>query len=363
MNHLLSKPLYGMAGLLLLAVLMAGLLTGCSQSEAQSSVAESLSSVKVETLGELAPAINRRFVGRVDAVSSVDLSFQVGGRLTELPVQQGRLLPRGSLLAALDARDYQLALEQAQVQQQQARRDLDRKRSLLTNNSVPRAVVEEAQDQLRLAELAVESAQRNLSYTRITAPSDVLITRRLADRFVNLQPGTPVVRVQDVTEYRVHISVPEDLVRLVSGPELVEAELLLPGDEEQRLPLGYREHATEPDQVVQTYQVTFGFERPKDLNLLPGMTATVLVTATPQLHAADQLNVPVAALNSLPDGSLYLWVYDPQTSEVHQRKVSVGAMGGERVQLISGVQAGEQVVTAGTTRLQEGMRVRPFSQL
>lgn len=342
-------------------LLLAAALVGCSQSEAQNSAAESLASVKVETLGELAPAISRRFVGRVDAISSVDLSFQVGGRLTELPVQQGRLLPKGSLLAALDARDYQLALEQAQIQQQQTLRDLNRKRSLLDNNSVPRATVEEAEDQLRLAQLRVESAQRNLSYTRITAPSDVLITRRLADRFVNLQPGTPVVRVQDVTEFRVHISVPEDLVRLVSSPELVKAELLLPGGEDQRMLLEYREHATEPDQVVQTYQVTFGFERPKDLNLLPGMTATVLVTAAPQLRGADQLDVPVAALNSAADGSFYLWVFDPQTSEVRQRSVRVGVMGGERVQLLSGVQTGEQVITAGTSRLREGMRVRPFS--
>lgn len=357
MNRFLSQSLYGITGLLLIS----GLLSGCNLSEAQSSTAESLASVKVETLGELAPAISRRFVGRVDAVSSVDLSFQVGGRLTELPVQQGRLLPKGSLLAALDARDYQLALEQAQVQQQQAQRDLNRKRSLLDNNSVPRAVVEEAEDQLRLAQLAVESAQRNLSYTRITAPSDVLITRRLADRFVNLQPGTPVVRVQDVTEFRVHISVPEDLVRLVSSPDLVKAELLLPGGEEQRLPLEYREHATEPDQVVQTYQVTFGFERPETLNLLPGMTAIVLVTASPQLRPADQLDVPVAALGSAANGGFFLWIFDPQTHQVHQRSVRVGALGGERVQVLSGVQAGEQVITAGTSRLREGMRVRPFS--
>jgi multidrug efflux pump subunit AcrA (membrane-fusion protein) len=82
MKDFLNKPLYGMASLLL----MAGLLTGCNLSEAQSSAAESLASVKVETLGELAPVISRRFVGRVDAVSSVDLSFQVGGHLTELLV-------------------------------------------------------------------------------------------------------------------------------------------------------------------------------------------------------------------------------------------------------------------------------------
>jgi RND family efflux transporter MFP subunit len=353
-----------MKALLLLpaGLLLTGLLVGCSPSEAQTGQAASLTSVRVETLGELAPSVNRRFVGRVDAVSSVDLSFQVGGRLTELPVQQGRLLPKGSLLAALDPADYQLALSQAEVQLAQARRDLERKRSLLENNSVPRAVVEEAEDQLRLAQLNVESAGRNLSYTRIEAPYDLLVTRRLVDRFVNLQAGTPVVRVQDVTEYRVHISVPEDLVRLVSNPDQVRAELLLPGNEQQRLLLEYREHATEPDQVVQTYQVTYGFQRPEGLNLLPGMTATVLVTAGPQLLARDQLDIPVAALSSTPDGRHFVWIFDPESGEVRRRQIQVGDVSGERVAVHSGLLAGEQIITAGTSRLREGMRVRPFSQ-
>jgi len=341
---------------------MTVMLAGCSPSEAQTQERHSLSSVRVETLGEQMSAASRRFVGRVDAVSSVDLSFQVGGRLLELPVQQGRLLPKGSLLARLDPADYQLALDEAEVRLQQAERDLQRKQTLLTHNSVPRAVVDEAEDQKRLAQLAVDSAQRNLSYTSIHAPFDLLVTRRLADRYVNLQAGTPVVRVQDVTEFRVHISVPEDLVRGVRDADKVQAELVLPDLPQERIPLEYREHATEPDQVVQTYQVTFGFERLEDLNLLPGMTATVVITAQPTAEAERKLDLPLSAINSAEDGSLYIWIFNPETGEVQQRSVAVGKLEGDRVELISGAQAGEQVITAGNSRLREGMRVRPFSQ-
>ncbi|WP_027849599.1 efflux RND transporter periplasmic adaptor subunit [Marinospirillum minutulum] len=341
-------------------------LLGLTTSQAKdnpslSTSAQAVSSVRVETLGELAPAISRRFVGRVDAVSNVNLSFQVAGRLINLPVKQGRLLPKGSLLAELDATDYKLALEQAEVRLKQAQRDVDRKHSLLKTNSIPRAVVDEAEDQLRLAELAVEAAERNLSYTRLEAPSDVLITRRLADRYGNLAAGTPVVRVQDVTEFRAHISVPEDLVRLVSNPDYIKAKLLLPNDEETSIPLEYREHATEPDQVVQTYQVTFGFERPKDLNLLPGMTVTVVVNADPLLYPADQLDVALSALNTANDGSYFLWVFDPALGQVTKRQAKVGRVSGDRVELLSGAKAGEQVITSGGSHLREGMKVKPFS--
>lgn len=326
-----------------------------------SATSQSVASVRVETLGELAPAISRRFVGRVDAVSNVNLSFQVAGRLTNLPVKQGRLLPKGSLLAELDATDYKLSLEQAKIRLKQAQRDADRKHSLMKSNSVPRAVVDEAEDQLRLAEIAVEAAERNLSYTRLEAPSDVLITRRLADRYGNLAAGTPVVRVQDVTEFRVHISVPEDLVRLVSTPDLIQAKLLLPNNEEAFIPLEYREHATEPDQVVQTYQVTFGFERPEKLNLLPGMTVTVVVTADPLLHKADHLDVALSALNTANDGSYYLWIFNQDLNQVTKRNIKVGRINGDRVELLSGATAGEEVITSGGSHLHEGMKVKPFS--
>jgi len=322
---------------------------------------QAISSVRVETLGELAPAISRRFVGRVDAVSSVNLSFQVAGRLVNLPIQQGRLLPKGSLLAELDAADYKLALEQAKVRLKQAQRDVDRKHLLLKTNSVPKAVVDEAEDQLRLAQIAVEAAERNLSYTRLEAPSDVLISRRLVDRYVNLGVGTPVVRVQDVTEFRVHISVPEDLVRLVSNPDLIKAKLLLPNNEEAFIPLEYREHATEPDPVVQTYQVTFGFERPEKLNLLPGMTVAVVIMADPLLHPSDQLDIAVSALNTANDGSYFLWIFDPEKRQVTKRKAKVGRITGDRIELLSGAKAGEQVITSGGSHLREGMKVKPFS--
>ena len=341
-------------------------LLGLTTSQAKdnpslSTSAQAVSSVRVETLGELAPAISRRFVGRVDAVSNVNLSFQVAGRLVNLPIQQGRLLPKGSLLAELDAADYKLALEQAKVRLKQAQRDVDRKHLLLKTNSVPKAVVDEAEDQLRLAQIAVEAAERNLSYTRLEAPSDVLITRRLADRYVNLAAGTPVVRVQDVTELRAHISVPEDLVRLVSNPDLIQAKLLLPNNEKAFIPLEYREHATEPDPVVQTYQVTFGFERPEELNLLPGMTVTVVVTADPLLHSNDQLDVALSALNTANDGSYYLWIFDPEKRQVTKRKAKVGRITGDRIELLSGAKAGEQVITSGGSHLREGMKVKPFS--
>lgn len=317
--------------------------------------------VRVMTVGAGDALTSRRFVGRVDAVSTVDLSFQVGGRIAELPVQQGSVVPAGRLIAALDPADYRLALREAEVQREQASRDLERQRTLLERGTVSPAAFDQAKTQYDLAEVALDNARRNLSYTRITAPFDALVTRRLVDRHTNVQPNTTVVRVQDVTELRVHINVPEHLVRISSETSLFDVSAFFSQHPDQPFKLEYREHETEPDAVTQTYQVSFGMPRPEDFNVLPGMTVTVEI----RTHGAQgdtRFQVPVGALDMTAEGEFRVWVYDPEQRTVSPRPVEVGLLGLDQATVIDGLQAGDMLVTAGTVFLRDGMRVRPFER-
>ncbi len=318
--------------------------------------AETFTPVQTEVVRLETGQESRRFVGRVDAVSQVDLAFQVGGRLASLAGRPGQVLTQGEVLALLDPVDYQLALRQAEVQLDRARRDRARKAPLLANQSIPQAVYDEAVDQETLAQIALETAQQNLSYTQLSAPFDALLTRRLVEPHTLIQAGTPVMRVQDVTEWRVHISVPEDLIHRIRDPEAYEAWLLL--DQGDPLPLSYREHVTEPDRVVQTYQVTLGLARSQAPDLLPGRTVTVEVR---RLGASDtpRISLPLAAVTSPHSANDFrVWVVNPESGEVQPRAVEVGRIQHNRIEIRSGLSEGEQVVTRGTSRLTPGLRVR-----
>src|SRR5690606_9076759 len=187
--------------------------------------------------------------------------FQVGGRIVDMPVQQGTFVPKGSLIAALDPSDYQLAVREAELQLEQAARDLERTRTLLERGTLSRASLDQAETAHNLRQVALDTARRNLAYTRIVAPFDALVTRRLVDPFTNVPAGAHIVRVQNVEEFRVHINVPENLMGALSAPERLVAEAVFSNAPEQPLPLTYREHETEPDAVAQTYRVTFGLPR------------------------------------------------------------------------------------------------------
>lgn len=321
--------------------------------------AESLRPVRLYQVGESNLLAVRHFVGRVDAVSTVDLSFQVGGRIIDLPVQQGTVQRAGSLIAALDPADYQLAVREAELQLDQANRDLERARSLFERGSVSQASLDQAQTAHNLRKVALDTARRNLAYTRITAPFDALVTRRLVDPFTNVQPNMQIVRVQNVEEFRVHISVPENLMGAMEQADSIRAEAVFQSRPDQPVPLTYREHETEPDAVAQTYRVTFGMPRDEQFNVLPGMTVTVrLRAATPDEVAF--FDIPPSALDSDEQGVFRVWVYQSETGSVTPRAVQMLGLNEEGQALVTGLQGDEQIVSAGLHLLHDGMRVLPF---
>ena len=321
--------------------------------------AELIRPVRLITAGETEDLTARRFVGRVDAVSTVDLSFQVGGRIADIPVREGARVAKGETIATLEPDDYELALREAQLQYDLAERDLERKRELVARESISTAAFEQSEIEYRLRRVALDNAERNRDHTTIAAPFDALVTRRIADPYANVQAGTPIVRVQNVTELQVHINVPESVIGLVSNPDMFRIEAVFPDRPDEPLPLTYREHATEPDAIAQTYEVTLALDVPFDGTILPGMTVSVRVSLA-AARAQEMMTLPVSAIDTDPGGDFRIWVYDPDTQRVAPREVALGNVGEDRIAVRDGVAPGERVVAAGAHLMREGMRVRPF---
>lgn len=334
-------------------------LIGC-QADSAETVA-SPKPVRLFEVQEQEPLQTRQFVGRVNALTTVDLAFQVGGELVELPIQQGSVVPAGELIAALDPTDYQRQLEQAKVQYDQARRELERGRPLREKGFLTPSALDTLESNFELARVARDRAQRNLDYTRLHAPFDALISRRLIERFSSVQAGMPLVRVQDVTELRVQINVPEQLMMQAQrgqGHEIYASFSQLP---DLRLPLTYREHATEADPVTQTYAVTFALPRPEEASILPGMTLTV--TVLPDLPVQTQTTwwIPFSALDTRQADAFQVWIYDAASAQVMPRQVEVGRLLADQVEILQGLSLGEQIVSSGISHLHPGQPVRPFT--
>jgi RND family efflux transporter MFP subunit len=343
---------------LALALVAPLLLAACFDDAAASDPEPGVPTVRLVTAGAASAIDSRRFVGRIEPLSVVDLAFQLPGEIVDLPVVQGTVVPEGGTIAALDPAAYELALTRARASLALAEAEYARARDLVERGAAPEARLDQTVADRALAAVGVDSAERDLRLTRIAAPFDALITRRLVDVHSYVTGGTAVVRVQDVTEMRVTISVPEDLVWLARSPESFTAGARLAALPEVVLPLRLREFVTEPDRVAQTYEVSFAIDAPRDPRVLPGMTATVEIRANAAGGASAE--VPLGAVD--PDGAegFQVWVYDAATGTVEPRPVALGLPDETSVPVLDGLAEGERIVAAGVAQLVAGQRVRPL---
>ena len=164
-----------------------------------------------------------------------------------------------------------------------------------------------------------------------------------------------------MSEVQIDINVPETLFAKVTRQQVESMVAEFPSAPERSFPLQYREHETEADPVAQTYRVTLAMPVPEDINILPGMTASVFVKMSASDDVAGQgLRCPLRRLARTPGKQPFVWVIDPESNAVSRRPVELGPLRGDNAVITDGLEPGEKIVSAGVSFLQEGQKVRPL---
>ena len=344
-----------------LAVIITCLLCACTEQATQVVADQSVRPARIFAVTTERLSVLHEFVGQVEARQTIDMTFRVPGPLVDLPVLEGQTIAEGGLIAAIDDTDYVLAHREARVQLELARQDLNRKRQLLSERGISRSIVDDAKALFDLRQVALEKARENLTRTRLTAPFQAYVARRFTDNHVNVRVGDPIVRLMDLNELYVVINIPENLVATTTPERLISAQARFPFLPDQPFDLTIRENRGESSAVAQTFEVTMAMARPDNLNILPGMTATVEVTLSAPETGTD-IQIPTSALVSDPEKNYYVWIYDPDTQKVSRRNVTIGPATGAGITVQSGLISGDLIVASGASALQPGMRVRPLGE-
>lgn len=332
---------------------------GCGDRTPPTPAAQSVRPARIFTVADTTETLRYSFVGRVEALQTIDVSFEVPGVLVALPILEGQEIAKGGLLAALDTTDSELAVREAEVQVKLAQQDLDRKRRVLKQKGIARSTVDDARSVYELQAIRLGQAKERLSKSRIYAPFDATIARRYVENFFNIRANTNIARLHDLSQMLVVAHVPEALLATLSPEQLLElyAEFdFAPGE---KFELGLHENRGEADSVAQTYEVSLIMQRPSNWNVLPGMTASVHARFL-DLNHLSRTTIPASALVSHPDKSFYVWVYDAQSQGVSQRAVKIGVPTQNGIVVLKGLTSGEQIVATGADFLQAGMKVRPL---
>jgi len=207
-------------------------------------------------------------------------------------------------------------------------------------------------------EARVVEAGIQLADTKLAAPYAGVIARRFVEQGQSIRAKQPVVKFQDVEEIEIAVDVPESVMASsLRTADITGLTAEFSAAHGRGFPVQVREIAQRADPVTQTFNVRATMQAPSDLNLLPGMTATVTMNYRRAAVLGPNISVPVAAVVRDSKGDSIVWIISPDQT-VTARPVRTGGISGGLIEVTGGLQPGDRIAAAGASHLREGMKVR-----
>ncbi|MBT8339331.1 MAG: efflux RND transporter periplasmic adaptor subunit [Desulfatitalea sp.] len=302
--------------------------------------------------------------------TEIKLSFRVGGSIRSLAVGVGDRVKTNDLIATLDDADAKLnrerveiSLAKAKVQAETAEANLKRIRALYESNNVSLSEYEAAKErdanaaaEYRAEKRSLNLIDRELAYYRLRAPMDGIITAKDVSRNENVQAGQLVVVLETGDLIEVSVGVPEqNIVRIEKGQAV---RVRFPAVTNVEFRGIVNEVSFAIDAASSTYPVTVVLSDVSE-KIRPGMPADV----TFQLDVVNSVTVLIVPVNAVAKGlqGTYVFVVTPTEDDlgiVNKRSVEIGPLTRQGFELISGLDQGERVVTAGLDKMHDGLKVR-----
>lgn len=325
--------------------------------------------VRTETVGTGTAGGGQSYTGTVEETNGVSLSFNTGGTLKQLLVDEGQVVGKGQLIGIVDAQNATntVALSRSGVQQaeaayRQAQDAYKRMKMMHDNGSLPDIKWTEAQSKAEQARSALEGARaqeriasKGLGDTRLYAPFSGYISKKQVEAGQTVSPGLPVVTLVKIDQVKVKISVPEsEISRLANGTTVSIRVDALGG---KTLTGRIIEKNVSADALSHTYDVKALVANPGH-QLLPGMIAEVTTTApaaSAPLHGQGSILLPADIVQIDADNRTFVWTV--AGGKARQTYITTAGNSGGNVVVASGLQAGDKVIVSGQQKVSGGMDV------
>ena len=330
-----------------LAVLSAGLLASCSSSSSSKATEEQ--SADTVRLVEVAPAemralsLSEEFTAQLEAKVINNITAQAGGRLKQLLVKVGDRVGAGQAVARMEATQA----SQAQIQLADAKTNFARMDELYKVGGVSKAQWEQAKSAVDQAKLAYGNAAEN---TVLRSPISGFVTAKNYDNGDMTSPQLPVVVIQQIAPVKAVIGVSEQYYSYLKKGAAATLSVDALGEETFSGVVTNIFPTLDP--VTHTVSTEIEVAN-KDLKLRPGMYARVHL----DFGTKEALTVPDKAIvRQAGSGARYVYVFSG--GKAVYRAVELGQQQGDLYEVVSGLNAGDQVITSAPSNLKNGLSVK-----
>lgn len=340
--------------------------------------------IKFFVVGDVAGEEERRLAGVVKAGTRSNVAFEIGGRVVVMAKKVGDAVKKDDLLARLDPKPTELAVQQAEFSLSQAEASLkdaqskfEQQQKLWERGFATRTALDTATTNLRNAEGQVGIAQsqldlrrRDLEKTTLLAPFDGAVAERKVEVFEEVGPGAAIYVLQTDGENEAEVSVSESLVRRIRIGQEVEVSFPpLRGAPGEKAPTagGVVSEISPQAGDGNAFPITVRLEDSPEA-LRPGMSAEVAFSFAGA--ATDRgFTVPLAAVKAKESDvgggfvPAVVYVFDPETSKLRETPVRILNVSGNSPQIVgaqgeNALKAGDKIASAGVGHMHDGMEVR-----
>ena len=277
----------------------------------------------------------------------VNLSFETSGKITEIRFTEGTAVRKGQILAKVNDLPLQAKLKQLTAQLDLAQNRVYRQEQLLKKDAASQEAYEEAKTKLATLEAEIEGVKISIQLTELHAPFDGVIGLRQVSVGAYATPSTVVAKLTKISPLKIEFSVPERYASQIHKG--VNMDFQVEGFQEAFHAQVYAvESAVDKDQHVFTAR---GLYANNNRKLLPGQYASITLK---KAEIGDALVIPSEAI--VPEMGVDK-VFCYRAGKAIPVEITTGIRTAGEVQVLSGLQVGDTIITSGTLQLRMGLPV------
>ncbi len=319
----------------------------------------SVNTIRLDSSQHATGADRLQYNGTVQADKTIDLSFQVSGTITTLPVQTGDFVSKGQLIGTVDEtvyrNQYNAQLAQAKLAEENYNRVLD----VFKKGSIAEIKMLQARADYEQATSAAKATYQNIVHTKLYAPRDGYIGDKKIEAGATASPGMTVAQLLDIRSVKVLVAVPESEINNYKAGDKAAVTIDALGKE----PMDGRvaEIGVLALQNSASYNVKIDLAN-AGKQLKPGMLCKVSFIPASRHPAADitqlrQIVVPAQAVQVDEQGRSFVYIVDAAGKKAIYKQVETGALYNNGIAIKAGLTGNEQLITSGYQKLGDNIPV------
>jgi RND family efflux transporter MFP subunit len=288
--------------------------------------------------------------GNIEGNKTARLGFLVAGKINFIAGDEGSTIGAGQLLASLDPESYRIAKDMADANLAQVQDEFNRMTIMHQRKSLSDSDYSKISNALKAARAQQRLQNKNLIDTKLYAPFKGVLLKKLPEVGEIIGTGMPLFVISDISSVKVNASVPEtDLHQVKIGSEanvyISSVDTTVTGK--------VTEVGSVSEPTTRSFNVKIHLNNP-GLAIRPGMTAEVKIMSGKK---ADMIAIPTQAVLRDLDNSSFVFVVDEKKSQAFKRRVSLGQIAGNNIEITSGIGDHEMIVVGGQHKLSDGSAV------